>query len=96
MAKINENMKALEITKNAVNKIEDALEAIDAFVDILGCGEEEEKEQEKMVELPELAAILAIELRLPLNCVYTVLYNAFDFIKEHDVTVVIEEEDDDE
>ena len=49
MSKYEEKMKALAVLKAAVDKVDDALEAIDAFADTIGI----KPEKEKTVELPE-------------------------------------------
>ena len=92
MSKYEEKMKALAVLKNAVDKVDDALEAIDAFADSIGIT----PEKEKTVELPELAAMVAKEIKVRPGCVHAVLVTAFDLIREMDLTVVVEEDEDDD
>ena len=92
MSKYEEKMKALAVLKAAVDKVDAALEAIDAFADKLGIT----PEKEKTVELPELAAMVAKEIKMRPGCVHAVLVTAFDLIRELDLTVVVEEDEDDD
>ena len=92
MSKYEEKMKALAVLKNAVDKVDDALEAIDALADTIGI----KPEKEKTVELPELAAMVAKEIKVRPGCVHAVLVTAFDLIREMDLTVVVEEDEDDD
>ena len=92
MSKYEEKMKALAVLKAAVDKVDDALEAIDAFADTIGI----KPEKEKTVELPELAAMVAKEIKMRPGCVHAVLVTAFDLIRELDLTVMVEEDNDDD
>lgn len=92
MSKYEEKMKALAVLKDAVDKVDRAKDAIDAFADALGLN----PEKEKTVDLPKLAAMVAVELKMRPGCVYTVLTAVFDLIRERNLTVVMEDDDNDE
>lgn len=92
MSKYEEKMKALAVLKTAVDKVEDALEAIDAFADSISIM----PEKEKTVELPELAAMVAKKIKMRPCCVCEVLVTAFDLIRELNLMVVVEEDEDDD
>ena len=93
MSRNEEKMKALAVLKAAVDKVDDALDAIDAFADEIGI----KPRKEKTVGLPELAAMVSKETRMRPSCAYEVLVTAFDLIRELDLTVMVEgDEDDDE
>lgn len=92
MSKFEEKMKALAVLKAAVDKVDAALEAIDAFADKLGIT----PEKDKTVDLSELAAMVAKEIKMRPGCVHAVLVTAFDLIRELDLTVVVEEDEDDD
>ena len=93
MSRNEEKMKALAVLKTAVDKVDDALEAINAFADEIGI----KPRKEKTVGLPELAAMVSKETRMRPGCAYEVLVAAFGLIRELDLTVMVEgDEDDDE
>jgi len=93
MSRNEEKMKALAVLKAAVDKVDDALDAIDAFADEIGI----RPKKEKTVGLPELAAMVSKETGMRPGCAYEVLVTAFGLIRELDLTVMVEgDEDDDE
>ena len=92
MSRNEEKMKALAVLKAAVDKVDDALDAIDAFADEIGI----KPRKEKTVGLPELAAMVSKETRMRPGCAYEVLVTAFSLIRELDLTVMVEEDEDDD
>ena len=66
MSRNEEKMKALAVLKTAVDKVDDALEAIDAFADEIGI----KPRKEKTVGLPELVAMVSKETRMRPSCAY--------------------------
>ena len=92
MSRNEEKMKALAVLKAAVDKVDDALDAIDAFADEIGI----KPRKEKTVGLPELAAMVSKETRMRPSCAYEVLVTAFSLIRELDLTVMVEEDEDDD
>ena len=92
MSRNEEKMKALAVLKAAVDKVDDALDAIDVFADEIGI----KPRKEKTVGLPELAAMVSKETRIRPDCAYEILVTAFDLIRELDLTVMFEGHEDDQ
>lgn len=91
----NEKMKALEVLKEACNKVTDAMNAIEDFAEEYGINVTFEKGP-KEVTLVDLAGMVSEETGMKESCVHTALECAFDLIRELDLTVLTGEEDDDE
>jgi hypothetical protein len=96
MSKYEEKMKALEVLKDAIDAVNNATDAIDRFAKANGM-KPQVKEDEKTVDLIDLAEMVSEETGMKEGCVYTALECAFDLIKDLDLTVTVaEDEDDDE
>lgn len=88
---IKEKMMALKMLKAAVDSVDNALEAIEDFAEKFGIEPEERK-----VDLYELTEIVAGETGMKKSCVFDVLTCAFDLIKDLKLTLVVEEDEDDD
>jgi hypothetical protein len=91
MSKYEEKMKALKVLKDAIDAVNTATDAIDDFAEKFGM-----KPKEKTVNLADLAEMVADETGMKESCVFDALTSAFDLIKDLGLTIVMEDEDDDE
>jgi len=95
MSKYEEKMKALEVLKEACNKVTDAMNAIEDFAEEYGINVSFEKGP-KEVTVEDLGEMVAEELHLKPSCAVAAVTCAFDLIRELELTVLTGEEDDDE
>ena len=89
MKNYEEKMKAVEILKAAVESVNNALDAIDCFARANGL-------QDCHVTIPGLAGMVSAELEMKPECVCAVLEAAFAMIKDLNLTVDVEDSEDDE
>ena len=95
MSKYEEKMKALEVLKEACNKVTDAMNAIEDFAEEYGINVSFEKGP-KEVTVEDLGEMVAEELHMKPSCAAAAVACAFDLIREYDLIVLDGEEDDDE
>lgn len=86
-----EKMMALKVLKEAIDAVNKATDAIDSFADRFGM-----KPKEKKVDLYDLAGLVAGETGMKESCVFDALACAFDLIRDLGLTVVVDEEDEDD
>jgi len=91
----NEKMKALEVLKDACNKVTDAMNAIEDFAKAYGMDVNFEKGP-KEVTVEDLGKMVAGKLQMKPSCAAAAVACAFDLIREYDLIVLDGEEDDDE
>lgn len=86
-----EKLMALQVLKDAIDAVNEATDAIDYFAEKYGM-----KPKEKKVDLCELAKMVADETGRKESCVMDVLISTFDLIEDLGLTVVLDEEDEDD
>ena len=95
MNNYDEKMQALEVLKGACEAVTGAMNAIEDFAAAHGMRVRLEK-QPRHVTIPELAEMVAGETEMKPECVFTAIACAFDLIRDLDLIVDAEDEDDDE
>lgn len=86
------------MSKNAGKMLEAMDNFFDAIIDAAKefLSEEAAVNKERTVDLDELSQMVSDETGMKEGCVYDVLECAFELIKELDLTVVVEGDDDEE
>lgn len=91
MNKYDEKMKALDVLKEAIDGVGAATKAIEDFVEKFV-----DDPEESVVDLFDLTDMVSKELRKKPGCVYDILETAFNLIKDKKLTLVIEEDEEDD
>lgn len=86
-----EKLMALKTLKAALDSVDEAIEAIEEFATKHGI-----EPEERTVDLCELTEMVVGETGLKPGCVYDALCCAFDLMKDLNLTVVAEEDEDDD
>lgn len=86
-----EKLMALKMLKAALDSVDDAIEAIEEFAGKYGI-----ELEERTVDLCELTEMVVGETGMKPSCVYDALSCAFDLIKDLNLTVIAEEDKDDD
>ena len=88
---MNQKNEAMKVLMEAVKQVNKAIDAIDNFA-------KEVEPVEREVDLVTLAEMVGKDLEMRPACAFAVLVTAFDMIKDYNLTVVFDgdEEDDDD
>lgn len=89
MSKYEEKMKALQVLKAAVDKVDEVMAAIDDFADTYGIAP-------KTISVEELARVVGKVTHKSPFCVEEILRTALDFLKENRIETIVAEDDDDD
>ena len=95
---MNKHEEKLKVLREACEKVADAMDAIEEMAEELGVTVSLEKGiRDQEVTVHELADMVADELEMKPECVFSAIECAFELIRDLNLTIkVVEAEDDDE